>query len=124
MCDYRGAQEALQASNRLYEHATKLRAKRSQAKVTPPPGCTFAPEVTARARKSGVATGQERFEHLYRNAAATQKKLEIERERVCRTAGVTGGGAEGGCVFGLCVCVAACVCRRVPRCLPHPVPHL
>jgi hypothetical protein len=75
-------QEALQASNRLYDNATKLRVKRSQQKATLPDGCTFTPEVTARARKTGVATGQERFEHLFRNAAAISTKLEQQRQRV------------------------------------------
>lgn len=75
-------EEALLASSRLYEDAYKLAAKRAAATGTAPDGCTFTPSVTSKARKPGVATGQERFEHLYRNAAATQKKLDHEREKL------------------------------------------
>jgi hypothetical protein len=75
-------QEALEASNRLYQQATKLRVKQEQRLHEAPDGCTFVPKVTSKARKTGVATGQERFEHLFRNAAATQQKLDQKREKV------------------------------------------
>ena len=75
-------QETSAAANRLYESAQKLQAKKAALAATLPDGCTFAPAVTSKARKPGVATGQERFEHLYRNAAATQKKIDFEREKV------------------------------------------
>lgn len=70
------------SSERLYDNAMRLHAKRAALSRRVPATCTFAPTVTAKARKPGVATGQERFEHLYRNAAATQKKIAFEREKV------------------------------------------
>jgi hypothetical protein len=72
----------VESSNRLYEQAMRLKAKRESSARVLPEGCTFAPEVTAKARRGGVAMGQERFEHLYKNAAAIQRKMELEREAV------------------------------------------
>ena len=75
------SQEALLTSERLYENAFKLAAKRESLKAVVPSECTFAPVVTHKARTHG-AVGQDRFESLYRNAAATRQKLEVDREKV------------------------------------------
>jgi hypothetical protein len=90
----------------LYEESQKIKAKKEALAQQTPDGCTFAPQITTKARKPGVATGQERFEHLYRNAAATQKKIDFEREKV----------RVWLCCFSVVFAAFVnCCCRNFPR---------
>ncbi len=110
-------QEAMQSSARLYEEAFKIKAKIAASQAVRPEGCTFVPTVTAKAKKPGVATGQERFEHLYRNAAATQKKIEFEREKVRKLSVCVCVCVCARALAGVCVCVSVCACACVCVCV-------